>query len=145
MSCNLAFIFYRPIICNIAMVTNCIVKQICIILNSIETNIIANTTVHFLKRKRNLKLNSLAKHIRNKIWYQVMSCNLAFIFYRPIICNIAIYIAQSDNSYQRVLHFAVTEANNITYIETNIIANTTVHFLKRKRNLKLNSLAKHIR
>jgi hypothetical protein len=32
-----------------------------------------------------------------------------------IICNIAIYIAQSDNSSQCMLHFAVNEANNITY------------------------------
>jgi hypothetical protein len=45
------------------LVTYCIAKQICIILNSIETNIITNTTVHFLKRKKNLKLNSLAKHL----------------------------------------------------------------------------------
>ena len=50
-----------------------------------------------------------------KIWYQVMSCNLSFIFYRPIICNITIFIAQSDNSYHSVLDFAVSEANNITY------------------------------
>ena len=32
-----------------------------------------------------------------------------------VICNISIYIAQSDNSYQGVLDFAVSEANNITY------------------------------
>jgi hypothetical protein len=35
----------------------------------------------------------------NKIPFGVMSCNLSFIFDRPIICKTVIYVDQSDNSW----------------------------------------------
>jgi hypothetical protein len=35
----------------------------------------------------------------NKIPFGIMSCNLSFIFDRPIICKTVIYVDQSDNSW----------------------------------------------